>query len=34
MDARWTAEVTVADIPRALDCVFAREGEAFGESIR
>ena len=28
------AEVTVADIPRALDCVFAREGEAFGESIR
>ena len=28
------SEVTVADIPRALDCVFAREGEAFGESIR
>ena len=26
--------VTVDDIPRALDCVFAREGEAFGESVR
>ena len=28
------ATVTVDDIPRALDCVFAREGEAFGESVR
>ena len=28
------AKVTVGDIPRALDCVFAREGEAFGESVR
>ena len=28
------ADVTAKDIPRALDCVFAREGEAFGESIR
>ena len=28
------SEVTVDDIPRALDCVFAREGEAFGESVR
>ena len=26
--------VTAKDIPRALDCVFAREGEAFGESVR
>ena len=26
--------VTVGDIPRALDCVFAREGESFGESVR
>ena len=28
------AEVTVGDIPCALDCVFSREGEAFGESVR
>ena len=28
------SEVTVRDIPRALDCVFAREGEAFGDSVR
>ena len=28
------SEVTAKDIPRALDCVFAREGEAFGESVR
>lgn len=28
------AAVTVDDIPRALDCVFSREGEAFGESVR
>ena len=28
------ATVTVGDIPRALDCVFAREGESFGESVR
>ena len=28
------ATVTVDDIPRALECVFAREGEAFGESVR
>jgi len=28
------SEVTVGDIPRALDCVFAREGEAFGDSVR
>lgn len=28
------SKVTDADIPRALDCVFAREGEAFGESVR
>ena len=28
------ATVSVEDIPRALECVFAREGEAFGESVR
>ena len=28
------AVVSVEDIPRALDCVFSREGEAFGESVR
>ncbi len=28
------SEVTAKDIPRALDCVFAREGESFGESVR
>ena len=28
------ATVTVEDIPRALECIFAREGEAFGESVR
>ncbi|MBO7653608.1 MAG: ATP-binding protein [Kiritimatiellae bacterium] len=28
------AKLTVADIPRALECIFAREGEAFGESVR
>lgn len=28
------ASVSVADIPCALDCVFSREGEAFGESVR
>jgi hypothetical protein len=28
------SRVTVDDIPRALECVFAREGEAFGESVR
>ena len=28
------AVVTVDDIPRALDCVFSREGDAFGESVR
>ena len=28
------AVVTVDDMPRALDCVFSREGEAFGESVR
>ena len=28
------AGVSVEDIPRALDCVFSREGEAFGESVR
>lgn len=28
------ATVSVDDIPRALECVFAREGEAFGESVR